>query len=134
MELFSNLHSSFPSLYHKASYYATPFFSRSSHLNTLSTNIVQSSLPLNTIDESFGYECPLLKVFCHYPHSSEWYFFVYPLFVINLKLSPFSLSSLSQAQLFQKCKWEDDWIEAARQLVEDEFDLSYNPSYPLLLC
>ncbi|KAI0267912.1 hypothetical protein BGY98DRAFT_382690 [Russula aff. rugulosa BPL654] len=27
---------------------------------------------------------------------------------------------------FKNAKWEDDWIAAARQLVRDEFDLSYN--------
>jgi len=27
---------------------------------------------------------------------------------------------------FKNAKWEDDWIEDARQLVRDEFDLSYN--------
>jgi hypothetical protein len=27
---------------------------------------------------------------------------------------------------FKNVKWEDDWIEAARQLVRDEFDSSYN--------
>jgi hypothetical protein len=27
---------------------------------------------------------------------------------------------------FKNVKWEDDWIETARQLVRDEFDLSYN--------
>jgi hypothetical protein len=27
---------------------------------------------------------------------------------------------------FKNEKWEDDWIEAAKRLVRDEFDLSYN--------
>jgi hypothetical protein len=27
---------------------------------------------------------------------------------------------------FKNTKWEDEWIEATRQLVQDEFDLSYS--------
>lgn len=27
---------------------------------------------------------------------------------------------------FKNAKWEDEWIEAARQLVRDEFDLLYS--------
>jgi len=86
---------------------------------------------MNTIDEVLAMNALSSKYSVTIHTALSWYFFVYPLFCNYLKLSPFSLSSLITSSTISKnARVEDDWIEAARQLVEDEFDLSYNPSYP----
>ena len=53
-----------------------------------------------------------------------------PFFILHFTSSSHSILSVlhprHKLNYFKNAKWEDDWIETARQLVRDEFDLLYN--------
>ena len=51
-------------------------------------------------------------------------------FILRFVITYYTLLSVlhprHKLSYFKNAKWEDEWIDAARQLVRDEFDLSYS--------